>query len=231
MSDEMNKTQIGLLVLTLAIFGFGYLAYANLFQSKTQKYTLNYKMTVVVETPEGIKTGSSVKQIIDDDYHGGGLPAVTSPPQVKGEATVIDLGERGTIFALVSDTSDREFFEAFKHPFHTDNSYAKGYVEHYRDLPIGAKSRFPLDVRYGRPKFVMFKDMSDAKSVVAIPYDDFASVLGQGVKLKEILIEVTDEAMTDTRILENLPKFDDEFWKWRRALQYGDPRRISPSEF
>lgn len=56
-------------------------------------------------------------------------------------------------------------------------------------------------------------------------------IFGEGAQLKNIILETTNEAVTQSQILAILPKFNDEFWKWRSTIKYGDPREISPSDF
>ena len=63
--------------------------------------TWRYKMTVTVETPEGIKTGSAVREVhvrTEPDI----LPeAATMHFSVKGEAVVVDLGHGKYLFAVM----------------------------------------------------------------------------------------------------------------------------------
>jgi len=63
--------------------------------------TWRYKMTVTVETPEGDRTGFAVREVMVTT---GIKLGPQSLPNVKlrGEAIAIDLGERGTLFALLS---------------------------------------------------------------------------------------------------------------------------------
>lgn len=95
------------------------------------------------------------------------------------------------------------------------------------------------------PKLVTFTDLNDPKSVTLaqvwernrkdglfyLKEDRMEKLFGEGVKLKSIVIETTDEPKTKTNILETLPKFDDEFWEWRKKLEYSDPRKISGTNF
>src|ERR1700722_17123777 len=59
-----------------------------------------YKMTVTVETPEGVKMGSAVREVTR--YRVFNLTTKwTYRFKVRGEAIVIDLGKRGTLFPLL----------------------------------------------------------------------------------------------------------------------------------
>ncbi|MDP3550575.1 MAG: hypothetical protein Q8R81_09275, partial [Novosphingobium sp.] len=66
------------------------------------KETMRYKMTVEVETPEGLKTGFAVRELEFRDR--SGFPLGESRPQIKlrGEAVAVDLGGGRTLFALLT---------------------------------------------------------------------------------------------------------------------------------
>jgi hypothetical protein len=170
--------------------------------------TWRYKITVTVETPEGIKTGSAVRELSNSASSVKlALPEGTNAAKIKGEAVVVDLGKRGTLFALISDTSDDEFYQVFPVPGGGPTSAAG--IRYYDGLKAGTKgvldsSRYP-----GYPQFVTFKDMNDPKSVTlvyggrfdaatqtVVPVNDFEAIFGKGVKLKGIRIEATDEPVT-----------------------------------
>jgi hypothetical protein len=150
--------------------------------------TIRYKMTISVETPEGIKTGSGVREA---SYHyeksilpeqGGAIYAVS------GEAVVVDLGQRGLLFSIVDDDA-KKIFQLLSQ--------------------VQNKTRvifFEKDLIYKR--FVMFKDIHDPKSVVLVkggefdiekqdyvPVDRFKQIFGKGTQIKDVTIAITDEPM------------------------------------
>ncbi len=152
-----------------------------------------YKMSIEVETPEGVKTGFAVREM------GLSNNSVMRPAvgQLRGEAVAVDLIGGQTLFALLTGT-------------HGDVDYAmqiggraevwgkspgepnKGPVELYPKAPdtIGLKRSDPL------PMLVRFRDISDPTSVERVDPDDLASSFGPGVWLKRITIEVTDDPVT-----------------------------------
>lgn len=70
--------------------------------------TYRYRLTVEVETPEGLRIGSSVIEV--RTHKGAAFPgpeAATAQVQVRGEAVAVDLGYRGVVFALLTGP-DRE---------------------------------------------------------------------------------------------------------------------------
>ena len=184
--------------------------------------TWRYKMTVEVETPEGLKTGSAVREV---DVVLEPRPGYTPYPyhsvvKVKGEAVVVDLGKRGVLFALMDvDGSYQAVFRAFPGP----PGLTPQGVLYYRDLK---NAKATLSKQY--PTFVRFRDINDPKTVEVIypakdttvqnalgggPEKDFQDRFGKGVKLKEVTIETTNDPVT-VGITAILP------WLLTRAQQH-----------
>lgn len=187
----------------LGIFVLVFVGFSSLvLMDKVAWGTWRYKITVEVETPEGVKTGSAVREVsaytniarwVNPDV--GSLSI-----NVKGEAVVIDLGKHGVVFGLIDWGSYEEFFSAFPRPKGTE------LVPYYNTIKEGTIAPLPAE-RW--PQFVMFKDIKDPKSVTLVkggrfnvekqdfdPVDDFEAIFGVGVQLKSIIIEATDEDVT-----------------------------------
>jgi hypothetical protein len=66
-----------------------------------------YRLTVEVDTPEGVKRGSSVIQVKTSRASQNAIPSPGMLSyKVRGEAVAVDLGARGVMFALLrSDDS------------------------------------------------------------------------------------------------------------------------------
>ncbi|MCC6598006.1 MAG: hypothetical protein IT559_04380 [Alphaproteobacteria bacterium] len=145
----------------------------------------NYRLTVEVETPEGVKTGSAVRQVSNSAsiIKILDLPDVGNPANVKGEAVVVDLGERGVLFALIDDRSYHELYSAF--PTKRGASTVWGIL-HYNYLYLWPWRKAPVSGRY-IPKMVMFEDMNDPKSVKLVS----ANELGEGMRLKSVTATLT----------------------------------------
>lgn len=183
-----------------------------------------YKMIVTVETPEGIVTGSAVRQM-GNDSNSSFIPEVGNPADVRGEAVVVDMGKRGVLFALISHQSDLEFYNAFPVPGYPPNnggSTPEG-IKYYASLPVGTKGTLNPEQPPGYPKLVKFKDINDPKSVVEahiwerkddgmffLREDRMAELFGKGVKLRDITLEITREPMTKM-IAQILPWLSDYY--------------------
>lgn len=234
----------------LAVFGVvltAGLVYAASELSKNsgnKSYAWRYKMIVTVKTPEGEIVGSAVREM-GNSAESFYIPDVGNPADVRGEAVAVDMGKRGVLFALISHQSDLEFYNAFPEPGDIGNSTPEG-IKHYASLPIGTKGILNPTNPPGYPKLVTFTDMDDPKSVTLaqvwkrndrgyfyLEEDRMEKLFGDGVKLKDITLEITDEPLTESDIRELIPSFDKEsgFWEWRKGLKYTDPRKISGSNF
>jgi hypothetical protein len=172
--------------------------------------TYRYKLTLSLNTPGGVKTGSSVVQI-----HSAHIYFITGDgkgEEARGEALYIDLGPgRPPLIALL--THIRRFDEVAKdgHPYHYRwweasptgvladvclggagsldvIELALQFNEHCRrPLPIT-----PADL----PDLVTFTDANDPKSVLLIDANNLSATLGLGVSWRSITLEATDEPLT-----------------------------------
>lgn len=181
--------------------------------------TWRYKLTVEVDTPEGVKTGSAVREVKAHTSPKlvAGIPNFSM--SVKGEAVVVDLGSYGQVFALLKtyqhgvDGAHYIVSDAF--PLKQANIYDQ--VRYYKSLNDTAAV---LTARQ-YPMFVRFRDPADPKTVenlleyepcadergiprntICLKNDRFAEAFGEGVSLKSVTIEMTREPVT-TGVVEN----------------------------
>lgn len=234
-----RKFSIALVVL-LAVVSVGYVACAGM-QEVNQTASWRYKMTVTVETPEGLKSGSAVRQM-GNELHSSPLSQNGNPADVSGEAVVIDLGDRGVLFALISSDSDLEFYNAFPVPGKSvgnGGSTPEG-IKYYANLPAGTKAAANSSYPPGYPKLVMFKDINDPKSVILVQTwesdaqgymqlknDRMGELLGKGVRLKAIDMEVTQESVTWGIVDKYLPKkYEEIVIKNWRMIDKSDRQRL-----
>lgn len=159
--------------------------------------TWRYKMTLTVQTPEGVKTGSAVREvhIITAPEL---MPLSTSSAYSRGEAVVIDLGQQGVLFGLMrgdkygEDYGHHVFLSAFGKNGSAGTVTPKG-VEYFDTLKVGTKVEL---TRQDFPMLVRFKDINDPKSVERVDPNNLSATYGAGVKLIGATIEITDEPIT-----------------------------------
>jgi hypothetical protein len=157
--------------------------------------TLRYKMIVSVETPQGVRTGSSVRALVysaNDSWFpfGESRPGIT----MRGEAVAVDLPNGQTLFALLTGgDGDVDYASRIADRsgiWSANKSTSIGPVtEVWPTAPKTEGMAFTSPI----PMLVTFKDIRDPKSVIRVNPDDLAVTFGAGIKLRAITVQVTDE--------------------------------------
>ncbi len=186
--------------------------------------TYRYRLTVEVETPEGVRTGSSVIEVHTSvaGRYSIPTPGVVSH-RVIGEAVTVDLGSRGNLFALLRTENDldwpgnimfrmahdlpRVHFQGGK--YDSDRNFQAQFMAmlQHRDLvvlPSGFPSPLSPKGRMARPLLVRFKNLADPGTIEKLDPDDLVRTFGEGVRLRWITVQITDDPVT-TGIVKKLP--------------------------
>ena len=157
---------------------------------------LRYKTIIEIETPEGLRTGSVVREI-----------SVSTPPsipmlgedkgsvKVKGEAVAVDLPNGRTLFALLTNSDGNPDYAARGVWFlfrELGGAAPEGVIELWRAMP---KTKAP---RIGNPLPLLatFRDKGDPRTIEKIDPANLTASLGSGVRLKRIIVERTSEPVT-----------------------------------
>lgn len=212
-----------------------------------------YRLTVEVETPEGLKTGSSVVEVSTSTTSSISIP---SPGAVRhrlsGEAVTIDLGQRGTLFALLRSDVDVDWATNLlfrlapevgavrdeNGRYDSDASFRARYeaMLQNRRLIVLPKTFHHIRVLRdmpARPMLVRFRDVTDPTTVERVDPDDLAASFGEGVKLRRVTVQLTDDPVT-TGIEERLgwlgeypepsldPSHSPSDWSLPATLHHGD---------
>ena len=166
-----------------------------------QVAVVRFRITIDVETPEGVKFGSGVienrriKPTWDfKPYH----------DDVTGEAIEVDLGERGSLFLLVEQA--QPFSIILYRAYHDADLLppSMGDIEVQRYI---AKLRQPVEIKFKEMSIfsvVRFPDRSNPQSVEKAALGDLRTTFGNGVQLKRIVVVPTDEQIS-TGIETRLP--------------------------
>lgn len=162
--------------------------------------TYRYKLIVEIETPEGPRTGSSVIEVRTSA--GSGFPGTEAggiASSVRGEAVAVDLGRRGTLYALLSsrDEADRAAGiapTALLPELVDKRGTAEAWGNNLRALKQRAE-RAELPASY-YPLLIRFPDADDPSTVQEVDPENLSDSFGQGVRLKAIGVQLTDEPVT-----------------------------------
>ncbi len=150
------------------------------------------KLTVGVETPDGVKSAASVVSVTMTDTHG--YEWIT-PPEARGarydrtgEAVVMEVAPGRYIFVLLEDM-----------PYATNVIFPdKPPVETAPKLSRLRVSRELTPEQY--PLMVTFDDINDPASVKRVDPDDLTASFGPGYTLVSLELEITDEKVTHGRV-------------------------------
>jgi hypothetical protein len=173
--------------------------------------TFRYRMTVEVETPQGLRTGASVIQVSSIEGGSGAMYGFSST--VRGEAVAVDLPGGRTLFALLQSSSgdvDAAAGYAFAgFPPAVKRVGADAYADNLAEMlarrDVGvipmptAEDEVPVSGRMAKafyPLLVSFTDIADPKSVTRVNPRDLAASFGPGIKLRRITVQITDDPVT-----------------------------------
>lgn len=180
-------------------------------------YSWNYRITIEVETPEGIKSGSAVRRVAAQ--LGNLNPFYDARDYVQetyGEAVVVDLGERGILFALINQESNMDVYDAIAST-HKDPSFEQFY--YYDTLASGTRGI----LKRSNSTLTTFDDLDDPKTVKELNYDDLESAFGQGVKINQILIEIIDDPVSRGTVDKYISSdFKDKIHEWKNSADLKD---------
>lgn len=207
MSGIRKSLARALLAAALALgLAFGLAACAD----DTPSY--RYRLTVEVDTPQGLRSGSSVIEVEQSMGRSAGTGfGEIIMRRVQGEAVAVDLPDGRTLFALLRSEDETDWAgnvmqrlapriagEQFDEQF--DNVLLiKGEQELPRHWPPVAGGL----VLSGWPMLVTFGDLADPASVTRVDPGDLAASFGEGVAIRRITVQLTDDPVT-TGIEERL---------------------------
>jgi hypothetical protein len=206
-AKEALSKFLKLFLLLVAVIGA--LGWFVLDGSTTRPRTIRSRLTIVVDTPEGQRSGSSVSQLTIS--FPGGLTRAQGwglTERLVGEAVVVDLGPRGLLFSTferrsILTRSGGDAYnaaltpfpqEAFRAEYPSTASADEQYVA-YLDEICRRKPKATLKLE-DVPALVRFGNLEDPTTVALVDPADLAASFGPGVYLKRATVEITDDPIT-----------------------------------
>ena len=176
-----------------------------------------YRLTVEVDTPQGLRSGSSVIEVEQRLVRPGSNPTGTGVERrVRGEAVAVDLPGGRTLFALLRSDNDVDWASHVL-PFLAPRVAGESFEQQLDDVlslegEVVLPRMFPpvghIETRSAYPMLVTFGDLSDPTSVERVDPDDLAASFGEGYALHRMTVQMTDDPAT-TGIEERLAWFSD----------------------
>jgi len=201
-------------IITICVFAT--LALALLSGCDRPLPTYRYKLTVEVETPSGLKHGSSVIEVRSTDK-GRGFPGPEAggiDSSVIGEAVPIELSNGVIVFALLERPFDYDYAAGVMTTLNKDIRGRLSYSEFLTRLKQRREAlSVPREIDNPNPAkppianwpmMVTFRNRSDPSSVIEVDPEKPQAILGRGVRIKNITAQVTNDAV-DHKIANYLP--------------------------
>lgn len=160
-----------------------------------------FRLTIEINTPEGMKSGSSV---IQTQHYASGtwgpVEAKNIVSQAKGTAVVIDLGDNRQLLGILGfgpDGSDESKLFGLVRA-----ALAGGEPVSWKD-DHKLKGRGELHPDYV-PALILFSDANDPKTARLVVPTDFSRMIGPGYSFKRAFIETTKDPISRD-IADKLP--------------------------
>lgn len=169
------------------------------------KDVYRYKLIVVLDTPEGEKTGFNVvdvREYCSDFWQGCGF-------KFNGEAIYIDMGS-GRQPLVVLLTGNYQLIHRHTYPLGwygigpgeiIRSFYPQRTLQKLQDLRSRDRHEITPDQL---PDLVTFRDTRDPNTAIAVDPNNLGVTLGEGVSWRSVTIGLTDEPIT-TGLVEKLP--------------------------
>lgn len=189
----------------------------------------NQKLTVVLDTPSGRISGSSIVAV---QARFGQLPLSNNEVnyRIRGEATAVEVIPGRYLFALLDGDEERYFRAVREKIGNRDRGEWLNLIPKMDEVAILKPENYPMLVSFG--------DVDDPKSVQQVDPLNLAATFGPGVKLNSISLEITEEppaigqldelgfmkALNSQSTLSGLQAYDEEypdpvFYLTRRAFK------------
>jgi hypothetical protein len=170
--------------------------------SCTNETSWNQRLTLVIETPEGEVRGSAVTRVTKTETSGSLvlMEARGVRSEVEGEAVAVEVAPGKFLFALLSGSGEekRDATQWVRSAYQLSEADSHGgemmkLLTQPHDTPV------PLPPE-AWPLLVTFDDITKPETVRKVDPEDLAAVFGEGVRLKAVTLEITEEAVTEGRV-------------------------------
>jgi len=196
----MRKT---VLLIAIILGVGGGIAFAVYLYLASNTYTNRFRLTIEIDTPEGIKSGSSVIETSAWESRYGFAETRGVRGDARGEAVFVDLGRNLHLVAVLGwgpKGEDQDKIFGLKRA-----ALARGLrIDWTEEYKLKGKGELPRDYV---PTLVTFANRDDPTSVRVVPTDGLEQAFGPGFRFRRATIETTADPLrqTITRRLRWLP--------------------------
>jgi hypothetical protein len=181
------------------------LAVALLLSGCAKSY--RYKLTLAVNTPDGVKRASSVGEVSFQRVY---FPERGTFSHLRGEALYLDLGSGAKPLIALLTNRIREYYGWSKSAgprleLLSDLYNVAASTDYMDTVSKIASQRGPHKIEPDQlPDLVTFTNIDDPRSVILVDPDHLQATLGPSFTWNEITIEITDDPVS-TGIEQKLP--------------------------
>lgn len=179
----------------------------------------NQKVTVIVETPDGARTGSSVQSVVwheSPSWAHLGDSGGWFGSELHGEAAVVEVAANKYLFALLKaydEPAGSEVFRPAKAKAKSQSATGDRRGEIRAENDAIESSRETREIpKSAFPTLVTFETLSDPSTARQVNPENLESEFGKGYRLKSIQLTITTEPQTSGRLHQVLGS--DFFQKW-----------------
>jgi hypothetical protein len=147
-----------------------------------------YRLTVEVETPDGLRTAAGVLSVRPNRNYGG-TGSGSSVPQTSGDALLVELSPGRNLVVLMAYGEDGSNFE--------DASFLPTRVLGARDRRLAFRDMKTLAGRppapvpdTQRPVLIALPDLNDPKSARRADWNDLEASFGKGYRLGSFALDI-----------------------------------------
>ncbi|WP_415644298.1 hypothetical protein [Sphingomonas antarctica] len=159
-----------------------------------ESYTYRYRMTVEVDTPKGLRTGTSV--IENTETEGRGIPDNSLHLSRRGQAVLVDLPNGRTLVVTLKTAGgfDGAFAKAAYNPVLPSHDVPDDWSARNKALTqLTAPAILPSSAY---PMMVTFRDNRNPTTVEAVDPANLGRKFGSGYQLRRIVIQMTNDSVT-----------------------------------
>lgn len=195
------RVVVGLGAVALVLF----LTLRALFGGGTVSW--NQRLTLVIETPQGEVRGSAVTRVENVTSKGALVLAEARGTRSywTGEAVAVEVLPGRWLFALLQAEGGTDaghwVYAAYELNAALDANGHPSYgvaMSKLRSQPLDVPVPLPVD---GMPLLVTFDDITKPETVRRVNPGDLAAAFGEGVRLKSVTLEITEEPVTEGRVV------------------------------
>ena len=142
-----------------------------------------YRLTIEVETPEGVKSAAGIMAVTPDRGY-----SRRGRTRTSGDALFVDLGDGRNLVVLLAHLDKALDLDGMNYVALRAYGAARGQRMVFNEMNL-ARGVVPVTGAL-IPVLATFTDPADPSTMRIVPSDDLAGSLGQGVRLRDVVAEV-----------------------------------------